>query len=49
MCIRDSLGGELFALGAGDAVLFRPDVQPHQVTRVEGERYVLSVGCIFER
>ena len=43
------LGGELFPLGAGDAVLFRPDVQPHQVTRVEGERHVLSVGCIFER
>ncbi len=41
------LNGEAFELACGDAVLFRPDVIPHRVSRVEGERLVLSVGCVF--
>lgn len=43
------LDGEAFTLASGDAVLFRPDTQPHRVSKVEGERFVLSVGCVFER
>ena len=44
---RLELDGELWDLAEGDAVVFRPDVMAHQVSRVEGERLVLSVGCVF--
>ena len=43
------LAGQAWEGSAGDGVLFRPDAVPHEVSRVEGERFVLSVGCVFER
>jgi hypothetical protein len=43
------LDGEPIRLAGGDAVLFRPDVLPHRVSHVEGRRFVLSVGCVFQR
>lgn len=41
------LEGEVFDLAAGDAVRFRSDAITHQVSRVEGERLVFSVGCVY--
>lgn len=43
------LEGESVALSAGDAILFRPDLLRHAVSRLEaGRRLVLSVGCNFQ-
>lgn len=37
---------EEITLLSGDAYVFRPDIMPHEVTRVEGQdRLVWSVGC----
>lgn len=50
--VAPSAGGELTLdgvpcpLGAGDAVVFRPDVQRHALSAVDGERLVWSVGCL---
>ena len=41
-----TLDGAPCPLGAGDAVVFRPDVQRHQLSAVDGERLVWSVGCL---
>ncbi len=38
---------QVFELSEGDAVCFRPDKVTHRVSRVIGERLVLSVGCSF--
>jgi hypothetical protein len=46
-----TLGGLLIMEGAtimiepGDAIVFRPDVEEHEVTQCRDERLVLSVGC----
>lgn len=42
-----SLDGVPCPLAAGDAVVFRPDVQRHQLSPVDGERLVWSVGCLI--
>ena len=42
------LRGDVFDLAEGDAILFRPDVIDHRVSKVVGERLVFSVGCVFE-
>lgn len=41
------IGGETIELGAGDAVVFRPDAVDHEVGPVAGTRYVWSVGCVY--
>lgn len=41
------LEGQVFDLAEGDAVRFRSDAVTHQVSRVEGERLVFSVGCVY--
>lgn len=41
------IDGEVVALAAGDAVVFRPDVSEHEVRAGQGVRYVWSVGCLF--
>jgi predicted 2-oxoglutarate/Fe(II)-dependent dioxygenase YbiX len=47
------LGGDLIVSGiryqlrAGDAYAFRPDLEPHEVTRVErGARFLFTVGAL---
>ncbi len=43
------LDGDVFELNDGDAMLFRPDVIPHRISVVEGERFVFSVGCAYDQ
>jgi hypothetical protein len=40
-----TLGGEVVVLEVGDAIVFAPDAQAHAVSRVRGERLLLSVGA----
>lgn len=51
--IKSTLGGKLYIkdrnveLWTGDAVIFRPDIMEHKVSRVyDGTRYVWSVGIL---
>lgn len=39
------IGGRKLELAIGDAVLFSPDTEPHEVTRVEQPRLLFSVGA----
>jgi predicted 2-oxoglutarate/Fe(II)-dependent dioxygenase YbiX len=39
------IDGTLIALAVGDAVLFQPDTEVHEVTRVGGPRLLFSVGA----
>ncbi len=39
------IGGETIALAVGDAVLFSPDRDVHEVTKVGGPRLLFSVGA----
>jgi Rps23 Pro-64 3,4-dihydroxylase Tpa1-like proline 4-hydroxylase len=39
------IGGETIALRVGDAVVFSPDRDVHEVTRVRGPRLLFSVGA----
>jgi hypothetical protein len=38
--------GVVWPLDVGDAYTFRPDVEEHEVTRVEGQRLVFTVGAL---
>ncbi len=39
------IDGALIALAVGDAVMFHPDTEVHEVTRVGGPRLLFSVGA----
>ena len=39
------IDGELVTLAVGDAVLFHPDAEVHEVTKVGGPRLLFSVGA----
>lgn len=50
--VRQPAGGgvlivneEIVPLRPGDAISFRPDSEPHEVTPCHSERLVLTVGC----
>jgi hypothetical protein len=54
LVLRRALRGGEFVCGRawrlGRLALFRPDTEPHSVTRIdEGTRYVLSLGCALPR
>ena len=40
-----TVDGQKVALEVGDAIVFAPDVQPHEVSRVTGERLLFSLGA----
>lgn len=50
---KPDLGGHFFCNNViyknSRLIIFRPDIEEHSVTRVEGSRYVLSIGFILKK